>query len=127
MRARVLLADDDPILREFAGEYLRESGFSVTLAEDGRQALGMARADRFDLIVTDICMPNMDGIELLQALRGAHPRMPVLAISAGVGGAHADLLLETAKALGAVAVLQKPLARASFLAAVKESLAAGSI
>jgi CheY-like chemotaxis protein len=123
---RVLLADDDPLLREIAGEYLRGVGFSVTLAEDGEQALEEASAWRFDLIVTDMVMPNLDGIELIKALKKVAPATPVIAISAGIGGANAELILRAAKAVGAESVLVKPLVRATFLKAVAEAISARS-
>ena len=122
--SRVLLADDDPLLREIAGEYLRGVGFSVTLAEDGEQALEEASAWRFDLIVTDMVMPNLDGIELIKALKQVAPATPVIAISAGIGGANAELILRAAKAVGAESVLVKPLVRATFLKAVADAISA---
>jgi CheY-like chemotaxis protein len=120
---RVLLADDDPILREIAGEHLRSAGFQLTLAVDGREALKAAQARRFDLIVTDMVMPNLDGIELLQALKTTSPDTPVIAISAGFAGGNAELLLQAARAIGAVSVLEKPLVRDTFLRHVDAALA----
>ena len=111
---RVLLADGDPVLREIAGEYLREVGFSVTVAEDGEQALEEVAAWRFDLIVTDMVMPNVDGIELIRALKRVAPETPVIAISAGIAAANAELILRAANAVGALSVMVKPLVRASF-------------
>ena len=119
---RVLLADDDPLLRAIAGEYLRDVGFSVTLAEDGEQALEEVSAWRFDLIITDMVMPNLDGIELIKALKQVAPATPVIAISAGIGGSNAELILRAAKAVGAESVLVKPLVRATFLRAVAEAI-----
>jgi CheY-like chemotaxis protein len=120
---RVLLADDDPLLLEIAGEYLRQAGYAVTTAADGRAALRLADGGRFDLIVTDIVMPELDGIELVQALKRSCPHIPVIAISAGIGGANSDLLLRAAQAVGAVAVLEKPLKREDFIAQVAAALA----
>lgn len=120
----ILVADDDPILREIAAEYLRDAGFSVDLAEDGEEALRAAERGRYDLVVTDMVMPNLDGIELLRALRASCPGTPVIAISAGIAGENADLLLRAAKAVGAVSVLPKPLVRAVFLEHVRAAIAA---
>jgi CheY-like chemotaxis protein len=119
----VLVADDDPILREIAAEYLRDAGFSVDLAEDGEAALRAAEAGRYDLVVTDMVMPNLDGIELLRALRSSCPGTPVIAISAGIAGENADLLLRAAKAVGAVSVLPKPLVRSVFVDHVRAAIA----
>jgi CheY-like chemotaxis protein len=124
MGRNILLADDDPILREIAGEYLRQAGFTVTLAVDGSEALKAAKAVAFDLIITDMVMPNLDGIELLQALKSTSPATPVVGISGGIAGANADLLLRAARAVGAVSVLSKPLARDKFLQHVTAALRA---
>lgn len=118
----VLLADDDPILREIAGEYLREVGFKVTAVTDGQEALDEVGTWRFDLIITDMVMPNLDGIELITALKLAAPGTPVMAISAGVSGANPWLILRAATAVGAVSVLAKPLERTSFLREVAAAL-----
>lgn len=122
MKRTILIADDDPILREIAADYLQQAGFVVTLAEDGVQALKAVARMRFDLIVTDMVMPNLDGIELLQALRRECPRTPVIAISAGMTGVGSELMLRTAKAVGAVSVLAKPLVRDLFLQHVHAAL-----
>ena len=122
MTSRILIADDDPILRELVQAYLSDEGYSLTLVEDGREALKAAGGAHFDLIITDMVMPNLDGIELLQALRSTTPQTPVLAMSAGIAGCHADLLLRAASAVGAVSVLRKPLNREALLEVVRDLL-----
>jgi CheY-like chemotaxis protein len=122
MPYRILVADDDPILREIATEHLSRAGYAVTLAEDGRKALRAAQAGAFDVILTDMVMPNLDGVELLQALRVALPATPVLAMSAGFHGCDAGILLQAARSIGAVAVLRKPLDRQALLDAVGAAL-----
>ena len=122
MANRVLLADDDPILREIAQAYLSEAGYDVTLAEDGREALAATRTGAFDLIITDMVMPNLDGIELLQALKAAASATPVLGMSGGIAGCDAEILLAAARGIGAAGVLSKPLRKDSFLAAVRSAM-----
>ena len=122
MTSRILIADDDPILREVIREYLAPEGYSLTLVEDGQQALKAAKTERFDLIITDMVMPNLDGIELLQALGRTTPETPVLGMSAGIAGCNADVLLRAASAVGAVSVLRKPLQREALLEAVRDLL-----
>ena len=122
---RVLIADDDPILREIVHAFLDDPSYLLTLVEDGKQALRAALVQRFDLIITDMVMPNLDGIELLQALRVTAPETPVIGMSAGMAGCAPEVLLRAAKAAGAVSVLSKPLSRAVFLTAVREALAGG--
>jgi CheY-like chemotaxis protein len=121
-----LLADDDPLLREIAGEYLRGVGFVVTLAQDGLEALDAVAAWRFDVIITDMVMPNLDGIELIAQLKTCAPDTPVLAISAGMSGTSPELILRAARAVGAAEVMAKPLSRAKFLATVGTLLGAAA-
>jgi two-component system chemotaxis response regulator CheY len=118
----ILIADDDPILREIVQVYLDDPANQLTVVEDGKLALRAAMVQRFDLIITDMVMPNLDGIELLQALRTTAPDTPVIGISAGFSGCEPHVLLRAAKAVGAVAVLCKPLEHASFVAAVRDAL-----
>ena len=85
--ARVLVADDNADMREYVGRLLRQHGWTVRTATDGAAALAAALADRPDLILTDVMMPNLDGFELLRALR-QDPRtraIPVVMLSARAG------------------------------------------
>ncbi len=66
---RVLLAEDDRFLRKAAGAMLRRQGFTVLTAEDGEEALRIARAETPDLILLDLIMPKMQGFEVLKALK----------------------------------------------------------
>ena len=80
---RVLLAEDDRFLRRAASARLRQQGFTVLTAEDGAEALRMAREEQPDLILLDLIMPKMQGFEVLKALKqdGATSRIPVIVLS----------------------------------------------
>ena len=80
---RILAVDDSPSMREMIRIALSEAGFAVTEVPDGRQALHMARQDRYDLVLSDVHMPNMDGIELIRALRSepAYRHTPILMLT----------------------------------------------
>ena len=99
----MLLAEDDRDTREMYTTYLRYSGMSVTSAPTGRRALESARSDPPDIVVTDIAMPEMDGLELSRRLRAeaSTQDVPIIAVS----GQAAP---ERAREAGADVVLDKP-------------------
>jgi len=105
--ARILLADDEPKLRDVFARYLRMLGHEVRTAGDGNEVMAALSEEPADLLVTDINMPDMDGMEILSALRKGGSRMPVIAISGG-GYLNKDLLLASAAMLGALVTLEKP-------------------
>ena len=70
MSARILVVDDSASMRQMVSFALTSAGFAVDEAEDGQVALGRAQGQRFNAVVTDVNMPNMDGISLIRALRG---------------------------------------------------------
>ncbi len=86
-RARVLLADDNADLRTYVAQLLRQQGWSVRAVSDGREALNAARAEHPDLVLSDVMMPGLDGIELLRALRAdpATKCIPIILLSARAG------------------------------------------
>jgi CheY-like chemotaxis protein len=116
--AEVLVADDDPIMRALLHEILTQAGHEVVEAEDGRAALRLAETRSFDLVVTDMLMPDMDGIELIQALRTSRPSLRILAISGG-GRFKAENVLRWGAAVGADAVMTKPIAAKALLEMVE--------
>ncbi|MEU0845848.1 response regulator transcription factor [Streptomyces sp. NPDC005962] len=79
---RVLVADDDDATRRSLTRGLRLSGYEVALADGGHAALDVVRADHPDIVVLDICMPDMSGIDVCRTLRGAGDEVPVLMLSA---------------------------------------------
>jgi two-component system OmpR family response regulator len=79
--ARLLLVDDDPSLREVARYALARAGHDVTEARDGREALQLAAASSFDLIVLDVLMPEVDGLEVCRELRRRDDPVPIVFLS----------------------------------------------
>src|ERR1017187_10216940 len=78
---RVLLIDDDPLIRKLISGYLVAAGYVVKTAVDGLDALGKLRAGLPDLIISDLNMPRMSGMELLHIVRNRFPQIPVIVIS----------------------------------------------
>jgi two-component system, OmpR family, response regulator len=80
--ADLLVVDDEPFLRDAVAASLRFLGFGVTAADCGRQALRLAREHRYDLVVLDVMLPDMDGFEIVRRLRGDGNRVPVIFLTA---------------------------------------------
>ncbi len=78
---RILLAEDDDSMREYLARALERTGYGVRAAESGVAALAMLQHERFDLLLTDIVMPELDGIELAQRAAALHPDMRVMFIT----------------------------------------------
>lgn len=103
----VLVADDDDTIRSTLERGLKARGYEVTTVGNGAEALEALAARDIDLVVTDINMPTMDGIELVLRIVEQRPGLKVIAISGG-GLVPKDELLTDARLLGAVDVLEKP-------------------
>ncbi|MFH0824969.1 MAG: response regulator [Pseudomonadota bacterium] len=116
---RVLVIDDQPEIRELLERMLRGSGYEVTVAENGDEGTKLFRADPYDLIITDIIMPEKEGLETIMELRRDYPDVKIIAISGGGTGGR-DTYLNLACRLGAQRAVPKPFKRDELLAAVKE-------
>jgi CheY-like chemotaxis protein len=116
----ILVVDDQPIMREVVSQILEDEGHNVRVASDGVEALRKLGHARYDLLVTDVVMPGMDGIELISESRRRHPMLRVIAMSAGDGLFSKINCLEIASRVGAGAVLTKPFERADLAAAIEE-------
>src|SRR5512138_1469484 len=118
MTLRVLVVDDDAGIRYTLAEILSDSGLWVEQAEHGQRALEMARAAQFDLVITDLRMAPMDGIELIRALRAEQPRLRVILITAHGSERHAV----EAMRLGAYDYFRKPFELDELMAVVNRAL-----
>ena len=116
--ARVLVAGEEAGVRGFLRKALERGGYQVTEAAGGMQALGEARAEPVDLVITDLVMPEQEGIETIRALREEMPGVRIIAISGRFQGSY----LKLAAGLGADAVLAKPVGSDLLLAKVAEVL-----
>ena len=123
--ARILVIDDDDEVRRGVVRMLDRMGHDVEQAADGRQAMVLFEADAPDLVITDINMPEMDGIEVINQLRQMQAGVPIIAMSGG-GRMPKEILLSSAGLLGAVGTLEKPFLMADLTSAVEEALASGA-
>jgi CheY-like chemotaxis protein len=121
--ARVLVIDDDPTIRSLVGGILEAGGHSVVEARDGRAGVELFAREKIDLVVTDIVMPEQEGIETIGALRKLSRSVPILAISGSATVGGVGDYLKAAAALGATETLAKPISHESFIAAVDRLLA----
>lgn len=117
----VLIIDDDPAILILFEEYLKSKGYATTPASNGRQGLEMMKQKKPDLIITDIMMPEMDGREMIHAVRELDPDLPIIAISGGVKRTPMFLLTHAQKS-GACRIFHKPVELSAMLAAVRELL-----
>ena|SRR6266478_8882457 len=119
--ARILVIDDDPDMRAMLEQTLKLAGHDVALASDGKEGVEQYHAKPADLVVTDLYMPNQEGLETIMELRKRSPEVAIIAMS---GRATAGPMLSVAQKMGAVEVLQKPFVADELLMAVKRALEA---
>ena len=118
---RVIVIDDDEPIRRTLGVLLERGGYAVVLAPDGEDGLRRCRAAAPDLVLTDIHLPGIDGIEVALALRTWAPALPVIVMSGGDRTERLDLL-GSALLSGAVRVLRKPFTIDEALSAIEAAL-----
>ena len=120
--AKFLVVDDDPLVRATVAATLQRAKHAVLQAGDGEQALKVLDREPVDIVVSDILMPEIDGIGLILALRKRHPQFKIIAMSGGGRTGNTDYLRMAAE-LGASRILPKPFTPAQLLQAVDEVLA----
>ena len=119
--ARILIVDDDEADRIVLGTILERAGHEAFFAEDGEEALSEYGGHAIDIVVTDLQMPRVHGLELITVLRDLSPR-PAIVATSGTGSDQLDM----AQAVGADATLTKPVDPAELLNAVSRALAGGA-
>jgi CheY-like chemotaxis protein len=105
--ARILVIDDDPAMLRLIQRVLTRAGHEVELAKDGVEGLTLFSTGEFSVVVTDVLMPNQDGIETIRELRRQAPEIKIIAVSGG-GIANTAIFLKIARDLGADSILAKP-------------------
>ncbi|MEO5340405.1 MAG: response regulator [Magnetococcus sp. MYC-9] len=120
--SRILVVDDDEIMRTFLVAILRYVGYTVTESDNGLSGLKRLQTDPADLVITDIFMPEMDGLDLLTEILRNHPDSKIIAISGGYRAMNAQLTLKMAQGLGAIDIIAKPFQTSAVLKQVARAL-----
>ena len=119
--SEILVVDDDLAVLDVMSEMLRLEGHEVTVAENGVDAVQCVNDAEFDLVITDLIMPEKEGLETIADIRRSRADLPIIAISGGGRLGPTDYL-ETARFIGANATLAKPFARQELLSTVESLL-----
>ena len=119
--ARILIIDDESQIRSMLRLMLERVGYEVDEAPDGLEGIRQYREDPADLIITDLIMPNKDGIGMIIDLKKEFPKVKIIAMSGG-GVNRPEGYLDGAKKLGSTRTLTKPIDRDEMLKAVKDTL-----
>lgn len=125
--ARILLIDDDELVVSAIAAQLEAHGHAVEIARNGRQGIEIFAKGGHDIVVTDILMPEMDGLEALRALRAEHPDVPIIAMTGGGSrsfrGAPGSIdYAEMAERLGATDSIRKPFTARDLLGLIERAL-----
>ncbi len=117
--ALVMIVDDDQQILRLLAEIIEKEGHQIVSAEDGEQAFQQFQKHPIDLVITDLLMPNKEGLELIQELRSIRPELKIIAYSGG-GQMKPDNYLDFAKGMGADRVFSKPIPIKELTAAVAD-------
>ena len=115
-RYTVLVLDDEVSMREYVRSVLEKNGHRVFEAKDGNEGMTIAKANPPDLVITDIVMPDKEGLETIRDIKTLYPACCVIAMS---GMVYAETYLSMAQSFGAQVVLHKPFTRSELEAAVQ--------
>jgi len=119
--SKILVVDDDRQIRAMLRQALESAGFEVVEASDGQEGVRSFQTASADLVITDILMPEKEGLALIQELRRLDPAVQIIAISGGSRHLPLDLL-DIASRLGARRVFWKPFDLVQLVASVREAL-----
>jgi DNA-binding NtrC family response regulator len=117
--ARILVIDDDGDMRMLLEQTLGSAGHEVMAARDGKEGVRQFRAAPARLVITDLFMPNQEGLETIIQLRKDFPGLPIIAMSGRTG---ASTMLSVARRLGAIGILEKPFEADQLMRAVDEAM-----
>lgn len=117
---RILVIEDDLLYQKMLCDVLSKHGHEVTTASDGEIALNLFDTEKYDVIICDLIMPNMDGMEFIMKVRLSYPHVNIIAISGGDNKLPANIYLNVTKDIGATRIFQKPIKNQELLSAIEE-------
>ncbi len=120
--AKILVVDDESSVRDMVAAMIEPAGYDVLLASNGVEAIAACRGGTVNLIITDIVMPEKNGIDLIMEAKKEFPEIPVIAVSGGGGIEGRYDYLEIAKLVGAKNILKKPFSMEDLRSMVKNTL-----
>ena len=118
---KLLVIEDDEYLLQYLSLFLTQKGYEVVSAINGEIGLELFELEKPDLVLTDIIMPEVEGIEVIMKLRDTHADLPIIAMSAGLQNS-AEIYLEMAQKLGATSIIKKPLDMPELLSGIENLL-----
>lgn len=118
---QILIIDDEKIMRQFFRRLLENEGYDVIEAKNGNEGIEQYQKNKVSLVVTDLIMPEKEGIETIKELKKLFPEVKIIAISGG-GLTDPDIYLKIAGKLGAIETFNKPIDKEKFLSRIKELL-----
>ena len=116
---QILIIDDEPDILMMLKKMMERAGFEVDVANNGDSGLKLFNNNSIDLVITDILMPEKEGLEIIREMKKNKPELKIIAISGG-GRISASSYLDTATRFGADRAFQKPFRQAEIVGAVKE-------
>jgi DNA-binding response OmpR family regulator len=122
---RILVIDDDENVRDILRRMLTRQGYEVEEAENGERGLRLYRERRADLVITDIVMPEKEGLETIMEMRQEDPEALIIVVSGGGERGSVGDYLFAAREFGARYTFEKPIPKDELLAAVRELVGAG--
>ena len=118
---RIVFMDDDPAIQKLVESVLEEAGYQVRLAANGREGMKLLAEEPADLVITDLIMPEQEGLESIVLIRQRYPGIRIIAVSGGLRRGEIDML-PTADKLGADRTLRKPLVPEELLQVIADLL-----
>ena len=119
---KILIIDDEPHILLMLKKMLERAGYEVDLASNGNEGMEIFQKESADMVITDIIMPEKEGLETIREMKRLYPGLKIIAMSGG-GKISADNYLETAKIFGAHRIFQKPFTQKEFISTVNELMA----